>query len=196
MLCSARAREGRREGGTSLGKGWEGKCLRKWHVSRDEKVRAWNLGRSKGTTDLGVILVSANVQRKLLFNQRKKLERNELGREPVGMRPERGWARAHGGAVWASQGAWVLPFICLFLCGMGSQGKFLGRRKTRSELKKKILLFGSHIKTKPQVEKERKPVTGCKVFQVEDDGRWGEVFVMEAIQSTNRLLGLFWMYSQ
>ena len=29
ILCSARARDGRREGETSLGKGWEGKCLRK-----------------------------------------------------------------------------------------------------------------------------------------------------------------------
>lgn len=153
--------EGREEGrrdfaGQRVG-GEVSKCLRKWHVSRDTKVRAWNLGRSKGTTDAGVVLVSANEQRKLLFNQRRKLERNELGWEPVGMRPERGWARAHGGAVWASQGAWVLPFICLFLCGMGSQGKFWGRRKTRSELKKKKLLFGFHIKTRPQVEKERKP---------------------------------------
>jgi len=55
--------------------------------------------------------------------------------------------------------------------GWGVKGNFWAGEKTRSELKKKILLFGSHIKTKPQVEKERKPVTGCKVFQVEDDGR-------------------------
>ena len=72
----------------------------------------------------------------------------------MGMRRERGWVRAHGAVMWTSQVAWVLPFICPFLCGMGSQGKTWGRRKTRSELKKNTTLWFPHQNKTTGTERE------------------------------------------